>query len=261
LWIHAEEDLERAKALLTEYQGNSADAKYQASRTAAEEVKEKKRQEQAAYERRVKQRRHLFRPLTGYRFGPVTFLLILASASVFVLSNFGRDSQKIMDLFIAPYTEGEMSVSWFPGLHEIREGQVWRLFTPMLIHFSIIHIFFNMMWLADLGSMVEGRQSSWLLAILVFAIAAGSNLAQYYWGGPAFGGMSGVVYGLIGYIWMRGKYDPGSGLYLQPTTVTMSMIWFFACLFNMVPGVANMAHAAGLLMGLAWGFLSSLRHR
>jgi len=73
--------------------------------------------------------------------------------------------------------------------------------------------------------------------------------------------MSGVVYGLLGYIWMRGKFDPGSGLYLHPTTLTMMIIWFFACFTPIVPHVANAAHAGGLVMGIAWGYLSSLRYR
>ena len=118
-----------------------------------------------------------------------------------------------------------------------------------------------MLWLRDLGSMIEGRQSSWRLAILVLVIAACSNLAQFWFGGPVFGGMSGVVYGLLGYIWMRGKFDPGSGLYLHPSTVGMMIIWFFACFTPIVPHVANAAHAAGLVMGIAWGYLSSLRYR
>jgi GlpG protein len=138
---------------------------------------------------------------------------------------------------------------------------VWRLITPIFIHFDPIHILFNMLWLRDLGSMIEGRQSSWRLAVLVLVIAVCSDLAQYFVDGPVFGGMSGVVYGLLGYIWMRGKFDPGSGLYLHPSTVTMMIIWFFACFTPLIPHVANGTHAAGLIVGLAWGYLSSLRYR
>ena len=84
-------------------------------------------------------------------------------------------------------------------------------------------------WLRDLGSMIEERQSTRRLALLVFTISAASNLAQYLVSGPRFGGMSGVVYGLLGYIWIRGKFDPSSGLFLHPTTVQMMLIWFVLC--------------------------------
>jgi len=273
LWIHAEEELEKAKGLLAGYRQNAADPKYQNAGTTAQKLREAKKQEQSDYEKRLKKRRHLFRPMTGYGFGPVTFMLIGISVVVFVFSKYGADLKAIHSLFIS---ERDVSLAremggWdgfvrrISAVHEmlpqVREGEFWRVVTPIFIHMNIMHILFNLLWLRDLGSMVEARQSSWLLAVLVLVFAAGSNLAQYFVSGPGFGGMSGVVYALIGYIWIRGKLDPGSGLYLHPTTVTMSMIWFFACLFHLVGDVANTAHAAGLLMGMTWGWLSSIRHR
>jgi len=80
-------------------------------------------------------------------------------------------------------------------------------------------------------------------------------------GGPNFGGMSGVVYGLLGYIWIRGKLDPGSGLFLHRETVIMMIVWFFLCFTGWVGDIANGAHAGGLLIGMACGWLSSLKHR
>src|SRR6266404_2871624 len=103
------------------------------------------------------------------------------------------DLEPIQSLFISPFLIGDNYLPPDLSLPEIRHGQIWRLFTPMFIHFNPLHIFFNMLWLRDLGSMIEGRQSSGLLAILVLVIAAGSNLAEYYFGHePNFGGMSGV---------------------------------------------------------------------
>ena len=81
--------------------------------------------------------------------------------------------------------------------------------------------------------------------------------AQYLLSGPSFGGMSGVVYGLLGYIWMQGRFNPASGLSLQPQTVTMMILWFFLCLTGMVGHVANTVHAVGLAGGIAWGFLDA----
>jgi GlpG protein len=73
--------------------------------------------------------------------------------------------------------------------------------------------------------------------------------------------MSGVVYGLIGYIWMRGKFDPASGLFLHSTTVTMAVVWFLLCLVGIIPHVANAAHGVGFAVGLAWGYISALQSR
>ena len=273
LWIHAEEELERAGALLAGFRENPADPKYTSTAQAAGDLKEQKRKEQADYEKRLKQRRHLFQPLRGYGFGPVTFVLIFISVVVFILSGFANHLEAVQRLFIS---DMDVKDAWLLPLSEalakrisnisvvlpeIRHGEVWRLFTPMFIHMDVLHILFNMLWLRDLGSMIEGRQKSWLLLIMVFAVAAVSNLTQYFLYGPTFGGMSGVVYGLFGYIWIRGKLDPGSGLQLHQSTVTMMIIWFFLCLFGVIGHVANGAHAAGLLMGMAWGWLSSLKYR
>ena len=77
-----------------------------------------------------------------------------------------------MSLFITDYTVSGDFLEWNTALPEIRHGQLWRLITPIFIHFGPLHIFFNMLWLRDLGSMIEGRQSSWRLALLVLVIAA-----------------------------------------------------------------------------------------
>src|SRR4029077_17402348 len=89
------------------------------------------------------------------------------------------------------YTVNGAYVQFDPSLPEIRHGQIWRLVTPMLIHFGALHILFNMLWLRDLGSMIEGRQSSWLLGLLVLVVAACSNLAQFYFSHwPSLGQLS-----------------------------------------------------------------------
>src|SRR5579872_2203916 len=98
VWIHAEEELERARGLLAAYQENPADAKFQGTSRTAQGLREEKKKEQADYEKRLKQRRHLFRPLTGYGVGPLTFALICASVVVFILSKGGHDTESIMGL-------------------------------------------------------------------------------------------------------------------------------------------------------------------
>jgi GlpG protein len=257
IWINDEEKVGDASRCLSEFRQNPNDAKYQ-SEAAANQLREERSRDQEVWRKRLRNRRHLFRPLTEYGFGPLTFVLIVISVVVFVRSRFGEDLGPIQSLFITQFMSGGEFISPESGLSEIRQGQIWRLFTPMFIHFSPLHIFFNMLWLRDLGSMIEGRQGSLHLAMLALVGSAGSNFAQYFISHhPVFGGMSGVVYVLLGYVWIRGKLDPASGLYLHRSTVIMMLIWLVACFTNLLGPIANYAHLAGLVIGVAWGWISS----
>jgi GlpG protein len=95
---------------------------------------------------------------------------------------------------------------------------------------------------------------------MVLAIAVISNLGQYYTNrsidnsGPFFGGMSGVVYGLFGYVWMKSRYDPGAGFYMHPNLVFWMLVFFIVCLAGFIPNVANAAHGFGLAVGIVLGY-------
>ncbi len=262
IWANEEQKIETAAKLLAAFRENPSEPKYQEQARTADSLRAKRALSEAAWRKRLKNRRHLFRPLTGYGFGPLTFVLIAVSVAVFLLCDFGTNHNAMQSLSITEYLVGDTYINSYPRLPEILKGEFWRLFTPMFIHFNPLHILFNMLWLRDLGSMIEGRQSSGLLAILVLVIAAGSNLAEFYVSHvPNFGGMSGVVYGLLGYVWIRGRFDPASGLYLHSSTVVMMIAWLVACFTGLLGPIANKAHLSGLAMGMAWGYLSSLRHR
>lgn len=253
VWVSEEDKIDRAAELLTAFRANPQDPRYQAEGKEARHLRAAKEKSDEAYRKKVLARRHLFRPLASYGFGPLTFALIVISVVVFVLEQMGSASGLLSALFISATSD--------PSLPEVRSGQVWRLVTPIFIHFGILHIFFNMLWLRDLGSMIEARQNALQLGLLVLVIAVGSNLAQFLIDkSPLFGGMSGVVYGLLGYVWIRGKFDPASGLLLHPTTVMLMMIWFVVCFAGWMGHVANWAHAGGLVIGMAWGYFSSLRY-
>ena len=63
------------------------------------------------------------------------------------------------------------------------------------------------------------------------------------------------------YLHDHGHHVGTIGLAVSAQTTAMMVIWFFLCLAGVIPSVANMAHAAGLGLGLVWGFLDSLRGR
>jgi len=257
IWVKDEDKLDEATKLLVGFRENPRDPKYYNEAKNAAQLRTQEQKRDAEYRKKLHTRSQLFRSMATYGFGPLTSILILGSVAVFILSRFGNDVEPVRGLLISEQLGGNRNLSLM--LPEVRHGQIWRLFTPTLIHFGWLHIFFNMLWLRDLGSMIESRQSTIHLAALVVMIAAFSDLGQYFVSGPIFGGMSGVVYGLLGYIWIRGRFDPGSGLFLHPSTVNMMLIWFVLCYTNLLGPVANTAHAVGLVIGVAWGYLSSLR--
>jgi len=260
IWVKADDDCPRAAELLGWYRENPKDPRFQNARVQAEAARREASEDQANYERRLYRVRKSFANLKGYNFGPLTYALIFISAVVFVASRFGREWESVDFLWFSKYFSHAPAWARVFSVPELRQGELWRLLTPIFIHGGVLHIFFNMLWLADLGSMIESRQSTFLLARLVLLLGIFSNAVQYsITGSGYFGGMSGVVYGLIGYMWIRGKFDPTCGLRLHPQTVMSSLIWFFYCFFPGATGmsIANGAHAGGLVLGMAWGWLAA----
>ncbi|HED15094.1 MAG TPA: rhomboid family intramembrane serine protease [Gammaproteobacteria bacterium] len=139
--------------------------------------------------------------------------------------------------------------NYLAGLPELSQGQWWRLLTPIFLHFGLLHLVFNMLWLWDLGDVLERVQGSrWLLLFVIF-IGIASNLAQYVYAGPLFGGMSGVVYGLLGYLWLRGYLDPHFPLRPNKSVVYLMLGWFVLAWTGLLGPIANMAHTIGLTGG------------
>ena len=68
-----------------------------------------------------------------------------------------------------------------------------------------------------------------------------------------FGGMSGVVYALFGYVWMKGRYEPEQGMILHPSTVQTMLLWLVLCMTGFLGNIANAAHVVGLVAGILFG--------
>ncbi|HEX6245133.1 MAG TPA: rhomboid family intramembrane serine protease [Polyangiales bacterium] len=145
--------------------------------------------------------------------------------------------------------------------------QPWRLVTPALLHFNLLHILFNLLWLRILGSIIELHHGARTLGLFTLLAAALPNILQLEVAqNPMFGGMSGVVYGMLGLVWMRGRLDPQVGYALSPGSVQFMLIWLalgflgeFARGMGMteIVGIANWCHLGGLLVGMAWGAASA----
>src|SRR5437016_2285866 len=104
IWVNDEDKLEDATSLLEEFRADPANPKYQAQARKAAGLREEQKKGEEAYRKRLRSRRHLFRPLRGYGFGPLTFGLICISVFVFFQSNLGREQQRVMALFITNFS-------------------------------------------------------------------------------------------------------------------------------------------------------------
>jgi GlpG protein len=193
-------------------------------------------------------RRFPFFATVRERAGPFTLLLIAACIIVFIMMNVVGD-QSVMIALAWPY-DSSLDVD------------VWRYFTHALMHFSVMHILFNLLWWWYLGGAVEKRLGSGKLIVITVISALLSGYVQHKFSGPWFGGLSGVVYALMGYVWLRGERDPESGIYLQRGLITFALIWLIAGWFDLFGmSIANGAHVTGLAVGLAMAFADTLHAR
>lgn len=275
VWVRDEDRVAEARTILEAFQQNPQDTIYQDASAKAQVVRrEEAKKRELARRNWVDMRNHWNGGIA--RRTPVVTALIVLSIGIAIITQFARfnpdphatvhyltfsDTSKKM--ILDPMEEVE-----FDAFAQLRQGQIWRLVTPVFVHFTALHLAFNMYMLYVLGSPIETRRGRWRFLVIFLTLAALSNFAQAWvsvqypessWGGsPLFGGMSGVVYGLLGYLWMKALYDPGAGLSINPQTVYFLLFWLVLCFTGLVGNIANTAHTAGLIVGMAIGYAPCL---
>ena len=125
-----------------------------------------------------------------------------------------------------------------------------RILGPAFFHYSLLHIVFNTMWWWQLGGSVERVLGKGALINLFLVTAIFSNLGQFIVTGPNFGGLSGVVYGLVGYVWWYGWLSPEKGLTISKPIIGFLLFWLVLGYVDVLPvNMANTAHLLGLVSG------------
>ena len=242
IWVVDEERVDESKALLSRFRSMpDAEEFYQASAAAAE----RRRGEEKVIrkeEKFLKRAAALPRRMGG---GGLTMVLLILCVVAALATKLGQDPAWTDWLLIS--------------MEKVSDGQLWRLFTPVFLHFSLWHLLFNLLWLQDLGAVLEVKIGTWRFLAVVAGVALVSNLAQYAAGGAGFGGMSGVVYGVFGYLWIRGKRDFRFGLSIAPMTSGLLLVFLALGIFGLLGPTANAAHFSGLLVGGALGWLAARR--
>ena len=175
---------------------------------------------------------------------PFTSVVFMLCVAVYLLSLFGLFAPIAQHLLMQPFSVLLQNHEW------------WRLLGPAFIHFSVLHIVFNLLWWAMLGAKIERTLGISMLLIVFVISATVSNAAQALFSDPVqgnlllFGGLSGVVYAVMGFVWWLGWLRPSWGLSLPNSIVGFMLVWLVLGYADILwVSMANAAHTAGLISG------------
>jgi rhomboid protease GluP len=134
-----------------------------------------------------------------------------------------------------------------------RAGWWWTVLTAIYLHGGLLHIFFNVMWIRNLGPAVtEVYGPARAFVIFSLAGAAGFLVSNSVTGSPSIGA-SGSIFGLLAALIVYGRKRGGS-------MMTMQLWQWAAVMFAMgffMSGVNNWAHAGGFAGG--WATAAAMR--
>jgi rhomboid protease GluP len=155
-------------------------------------------------------------------------------------------------------------IRWGAGYGPLTtNGQAWRLFTEMFLHFGIIHVGMNMFVLWQGGQLVERLFGNFAyLVIYIFSGLAGSFLSLYAHPNSVAAGASGAVFGvygaLLGFLVAQRGTVPQAILKSLFGAAGMFVVYNIVFGF-MVRGIDMYAHGGGLIGGFLLGMLLSRR--
>lgn len=258
IWALDEDRIPQAREEFQQFVQDPNAERYAAAETQAEQLRDELvRKERQRQRNLVEVRGRWNMPNTK----GLTFVLVVISCAVGFATDFGHLPEIgkgfWQSLVIDRYVDADGMLTLKPAFSsswDVLHGQIWRLVTPIFLHYSPMHLFMNMLSLYSLGKLIEFRFGTYTLTWLVLLTAVISNLSQYAWSGPTFGGMSGVVFGLFGYVWMKSKFDPAAGFRIPATSVAWMLVFMVLCFTGQVGNIANAAHLMGLLSGMLLGY-------
>lgn len=239
IWVEDEEHLTQAKAIINDYRSNPNSEGMSDAEKKGRSLQRQQRQQQTLHKIQQRRRQLMFSGESGN----VSRSMIGISVTLFIVGKLQPSlfNTMIRWMLIFDPTQGQWG-----GL---LSGEIWRLWTPMFWHMGVLHLLFNCWWMWDLGRGVERHIGSMRFLILISMISIPAHLVQALFYGPYFGGLSGVVYGLLGYVYWNGKLNPRSPLQLPQQTMLFMMAWLVLGIVA-IPNIANGVHLVGLAMGV-----------
>ncbi len=265
IWIHNEDHIPKAREAFSVFEQNPADPLFADATRQAVEARQKAEKLDRQYRKNVRDLSTTW-DRVSLRRRPLTMLLVGVCVGLYLA---GKSSELVNDWFLEHLRFfPRMNPNDLPhGLDAIHRGEIWRLITPIFLHVDFLHLLFNMWALLILGTIIETRRGTLKLLVMIVLSALCSNIVQYLFdilidqALIPWVGISGVVYALFGYLWIKGQVEPEAGMVLHHSTVRIILLWLMlGFVFSLpLPGggvirMANGAHLGGLIMGMLFGF-------
>ena len=186
-----------------------------------------------------------------------SYLYIIALAIFLTLfTNFGLNNFLEPLLFIKTNLNSSFENTY------LINSEWWRLITPTFLHFSMTHLVFNCLWIYILGSRIEKLDGLSVFLFIFILTGILSNAGQFFWTQQdLFGGLSGTVYGLLGYCFII-ELDGRHSRYGLPEALYLFMfIWLLVGFTGVLSvfgfgNVANTAHLVGMIAGFIIGLIT-----
>jgi membrane associated rhomboid family serine protease len=192
-------------------------------------------------------------PELDFRRTPVTLLIAAVVVAIELVCTFDPGRR---DVYYSLWKMGLLSTIW--------SGELWRPFTTSLLHGYLLHAAFNVYWLLIFGRVLEPFFGSFryllILVLLAFTSMVPSFLVSNFDAALdeqiRIVGLSGIVYGLFGIVWMGRQVRQDMATVCTEETVSLFIAWFFLCIiltYAKIMNVANVAHGLGLIVGALIG--------
>ena len=184
------------------------------------------------------------------------FYIIALAIFLTLFTNFGLNNFLEPLLFIKTNLNSSFENTY------LINNEWWRLITPTFLHFSVTHLVFNCLWIYILGQRIEKLDGLSVFLFIFILTGILSNAGQFFWTQQyLFGGLSGSVYGLLGYCFII-ELDGRHGRYGLPEALYLFMfIWLLVGFTGVLSffgfgNVANTAHLVGMIAGFIIGLIT-----
>ena len=246
IWVASEAEADLVRSAIAQYQ----DQGFGQENGSAEWTRSQQGQE----DWRIGGRNFTLRLASEFRQAPVTLTLITCCLLIALVSQLGLAAGNVRVLFYPLISSDNV----FALLGSIDSPVTFlRTLGPMFLHFSVLHIVFNLLWLWYFGRQLETYYPSWLFLLVVLLTSFVANTTQYLVSGyNNFGGMSGVVYGLVAYFWVLHSLLPRSRLLFNNSMFTIFVVALVVMEVFAGSWIATAAHLGGLVSGLVIGLVA-----